>query len=271
MSCTSLTSVIIPSSVTSIGTEAFFNCTNLSSITIPNSVTNIDSYAFRSSGLTSIEIPGSVPRIRNYTFDCCSKLKSVKICNGVTSIGNHAFDNCEALNSVSIPNSMTTIGDFAFSWCMNINSLRVDIDTPISISDNVFIFYNATLYVPEGSKALYQAAQPWSRFEAIEEYPVKKCATPTISYANGKVCFACETEGVKFVPTAKCLPKQTQNGNELELGGTYDISVVATKEGYRDSQVAKKTIEINQMGDMDGDGEVNVTDVTSLVNVVLKK
>lgn len=189
----------------------------------------------------------------------------------VTSIGKYAFDNCEALNSVSIPNSMTTIGDFAFSWCMNINSLRVDIDTPISISDNVFIFYNATLYVPEGSKALYQAAQPWSRFEAIEEYPVKKCATPTISYANGKVRFACETEGVKFVPTAKCLPKQTQNGNELELGGTYDISVVATKEGYRDSQVASKTFDLNQMGDLDGDGEVSVTDVTSLVNVILGK
>jgi hypothetical protein len=147
----------------------------------------------------------------------------------------------------------------------------VDIDTPINIAQNVFIFCDATLYVPEGSKALYQAAGAWGRFEKIEEFPVYKCATPTINYANGKVRFACETEGVKFVPTMKCLPKQSLNGNELEIGGTYDISVVATKEGYRDSQVTTKTIDINTMGDLDGDGEVSVTDVTSLVNVILNK
>jgi hypothetical protein len=44
--CTSLTSVIIPDSVTSIGNFAFYNCTSLTSITIPDSVTIIDDYAF---------------------------------------------------------------------------------------------------------------------------------------------------------------------------------------------------------------------------------
>ena len=46
--CTSLTTITIPSSVTSIGYGAFENCTSLQSITIPNSVTSIWSNAFAS-------------------------------------------------------------------------------------------------------------------------------------------------------------------------------------------------------------------------------
>jgi len=52
--CTSLTSMIIPDSVTSIGEEAFYNCTSLTSITIPDSVTSIGNYAF--SSCTSLTI-----------------------------------------------------------------------------------------------------------------------------------------------------------------------------------------------------------------------
>ena len=43
---TTVTSVTIPDSVTSIGSDAFYNCTNVASITIGNSVTSIGDYAF---------------------------------------------------------------------------------------------------------------------------------------------------------------------------------------------------------------------------------
>ena len=268
--CSGLASVSIPSSVTSIGTEAFSICTKLASVSIPSSVTSIGNGAFRQTGLTSIDIPSSVMSIEEKAFYYCTDLTSVNISEGVKSIGSSAFEFCEGLTSVSIPSSVTSIGYGAFGYCGAITTLEVNIETPLPLDSWTFAFcYNvATLYVPEGSKALYEAAENWSSFGSmIAEMP--RCATPTISYANGKVLFACDTEGVEFVPTMSCAPKQSLEGNEMEVGGTYDISVYAKKQGYSNSSVATMTISANKMGDLNGDGEINVSDVTSLVNKIL--
>lgn len=47
----------------------------------------------------------------------------------------------------------------------------------------------------------------------------RSSSTPTISFVNGEVVFACETEGVEFVPTVTCVPQQL-SGNKLKLGST---------------------------------------------------
>ena len=76
--CSNLTSITIPSGVTSIGEEAFSGCSGLTSINIPNSVTTIGESAFSScSGLTSITIPSSVTNIGRGAFDECSNLASI--------------------------------------------------------------------------------------------------------------------------------------------------------------------------------------------------
>ncbi|MBR7110759.1 MAG: leucine-rich repeat protein, partial [Clostridia bacterium] len=114
--CDSLTSVVIPDSVTSIGYEAFFGCTSLTSIEIPNSVTSISSSAFGDcSSLTSVVIGDSVTSIGYYAFRDCSSLTSVVIPDSATSIGEGAFSGCSSLTSIEIPNSVTSIGEYAFS------------------------------------------------------------------------------------------------------------------------------------------------------------
>ena len=71
-SCSSLTSINIPSSVTSIESFAFNGCSSLTSINIPSSVTSIGGYAFCDcSSLTSINIPSSVASIKMCAFYCC--------------------------------------------------------------------------------------------------------------------------------------------------------------------------------------------------------
>jgi Flp pilus assembly protein protease CpaA len=89
---TRLTSVQLPTSITSIGDNAFYNCSGLTSLTIPNSVITIGDNAFYyCSGLTSLIIPNSVTTIGDNAFSYCSDLTSITIGNSVTNIGKYAF------------------------------------------------------------------------------------------------------------------------------------------------------------------------------------
>lgn len=161
MGCSSLTSVTIPSSVTTIGYDAFSGCTSLTTITIPNSVTEIGHGAFEGcaslssvalpnnltrieditfslcTSLTSISIPNSVASIGMGAFKGCTGLESVTIPNNVTSIGNLAFDGCTGLTSVTIPNSVTSIGDWAFNGCTGLTSVTLG-NSVTHIGDNAF-------------------------------------------------------------------------------------------------------------------------------------
>ena len=111
--------------VTSIGDYAFSGCYNMTSVTIPSSVTSIGAYAFRNSGLTSVTIPEGVTSIGEGVFEGCTGLTSVTIPEGVTSIGDYAFDYCYNLTSVTIPSSVTSIGMRAISRCFGLTSITV--------------------------------------------------------------------------------------------------------------------------------------------------
>jgi hypothetical protein len=115
---TYLTSVLIPSTVTSIGSFAFYYCTGLKNLTIPSSVTSIDFMAFYNcTALKILNIPSSVTSISSMAFSNCSALESLNIPSSVLTIETSAFSNCTALTSISIPSSVTDIGNGAFFNC----------------------------------------------------------------------------------------------------------------------------------------------------------
>ena len=96
-----ITELVIPDSVTTIGSYAFSNCDSLTSVTIPDSVTTIGSYAFYGcTSLTGVTIPDSVTCIGNAAFAFCTSLTNVTIPDSVTCIGNAAFSGCNSLTSV---------------------------------------------------------------------------------------------------------------------------------------------------------------------------
>ena len=136
--CSVLTSVTIPSSVTSIDAWAFEGCSGLTSLIIPSSVTSIERSAFKDcSGLTSLTIPSSVTEIGKSVFEGCSGLTSLTIPSSVTEIGESAFEGCSGLTSLTIPSSVTEIGESAFKGCSGLTSLIIP-SSVTSIGSYVF-------------------------------------------------------------------------------------------------------------------------------------
>ena len=159
---------------TSIANSAFFSCTSLTSVTIPNSVTEISDYAFAyCRGLTSVTIPNSVTSIGERAFSYCSGLTSVTIPNSVTSIGWYALYECTSLTSVTIPNSVTSIGNEAFNYCSGLTSITIEATTPPTLGsiDAFNNTNNCPIYVPAESVDTYKQATNWrylsSRIQAI--------------------------------------------------------------------------------------------------------
>ena len=132
--CVSLTSIVIPDAVTSIGRYAFRDCSSLTSITV-----DPDNSVYHSSGNCLIEtesktliagcktsvIPtdGSVTSIAGSAFRDCENLTNIVIPDSVTSIGESAFYGCDGLRSVVIPDSVTSIGSAAFDDCRKLKTV----------------------------------------------------------------------------------------------------------------------------------------------------
>lgn len=148
-----ITKVVIPKSVTTLGRGAFYSCDHLININIPNSVTSIGDYTFNTCiGLTSINIPSSVTSIGSNAFAFCSALTSVNIPNSVTSIGDYAFSDCMALTSINISNAVTSI-DGVFNNCTSLASITIP-NSVTSIGSSTFDSCpNLTIYCEQGSYA----------------------------------------------------------------------------------------------------------------------
>ena len=124
--CSGLTSLTLPSNVTSIGWSAFSGCSGLTSLTIPSNVTSIGGYAFEGcSGLTSLTLPSSVTKIGCYALSSCIGLTSLTLPSSVTEIGEHAFLSCRGLTNFTIPSGVTKIGGAAFFCCYGLISLTL--------------------------------------------------------------------------------------------------------------------------------------------------
>ena len=202
--CGKLSKVTISSSVTEIKANTFCDCESLTDVTIPNSVTVIGDNAFRRcKSLTYVAIPNSVTRIGNYGFGSCSKLASISLPRSIVKLGEGAFAYC-SLSILVVPDQLQELPPYCFGGnalkevvigrnLQKIERSAFSIDGRTSFIIRCFaeippkcdfyafndysttvMYENYELYVPIGSKALYERRHDdegktsgWWRFEKI--------------------------------------------------------------------------------------------------------
>ncbi len=252
--CSGLTSITIPSSVTSLGRSCFSDC-GLTSITIPSSVTSLgDDCFWNCIGLTSITIPSSVTSLGVACFSDCSGLTSITIPSSVTSLGESCFYGCSGLTSITIPSSVTSLGGECFMGCQKLESLYFEGKYCRSNYANLNIPTTCIIKVPKEYLQEYKDAfgpdykyiYAWNPDETGDDNkPVTQCSTPSVSYGEGKLMFACETAGAKYhytiTDTAIKSDALSENG-EVSPSAAYNISVYATADGYKASDKVEATL-----------------------------
>ena len=129
---------VIPDTVTSIGSRAFFGAESLSVIKVPSSVTDIGEAAFEScDNLTNVELPDSITCIKNSTFSFCESLTKIRIPDYVTIIDDSSFYACRSLKTVDFGKAVDRINFGAFGKCSSLTEIRFP-DSLTTIERSVF-------------------------------------------------------------------------------------------------------------------------------------
>jgi len=191
--CTSLTQLFIPKSIINIKNEQrtfVCGCNSLSSIIVDEDNPVFDSRDKCNAiietasntliaGCPATKIPEGITSIGSHAFCNFENLTTIALPSSLKNIEEWAFAYCSNLTSVVIPKSVSSIGNAAFFTCPALTSVTSLIEEPFEIKKDVFELYNgkifereftsATLYVPKGCKARYEATAGWKNFTDIRE------------------------------------------------------------------------------------------------------
>lgn len=169
--CETITSVIFPSGITTIGEQAFRSCNHIASIDISQctNLTEIGRCTFQSCGnLTEVKWNKAITTIGYCAFYGCG-FTTLEIPNTVTSIDWYAFYQCN-LVSLMLPKSVTQINCCAFAQNANLQDVYCYRSFPPTIDDAAFTngdTFNCTLHVPHGCKTPYETHTGWEKFTNI--------------------------------------------------------------------------------------------------------
>ena len=208
--CDSLSEIVIPSSVTSIGDRAFSRCFSLKYISIPKSVIGLNGnpfdewygkleclspnfvyeddilfnkdksriISFRNQNIKSYVIPSSVTSIDDSAFSCCRSLSEIVIPSSVTSIGDWAFVGCSSLSEIVIPSSVTSIGEGAFSSCSFLSDIVIPTSVT-SIGDCAFSGCDSLKYISIPKSVICLNGNPFAEWKGKLE-----CLSPNFVYED---------------------------------------------------------------------------------------
>ena len=118
--CKNLKTIKLPSTITSIGDEAFYNC---------QSLTNIE-------GLDKCNLKS----IGSAAFSNCKALENLDFSQSTfTDVPSKAFNGCSTLAKITLPDTLTTIGGYAFYACYGIPQLDLS-NTALTTLENYALY-----------------------------------------------------------------------------------------------------------------------------------
>lgn len=123
------TELVIPNElgITVIHTRAFYNNTKIKSVIVPSSVKSIGDNAFMNcKNLKTVTFNEGLCEIGTLAFSNCSSLEEISFPSTLTTLGYGAFENCTSLKEVNFGNALTKIGVLAFRDCSNIATVCYD-------------------------------------------------------------------------------------------------------------------------------------------------
>ena len=278
--CTSLNNITFNNELTSIGNYAFGVCSNLKSVIIPDNVINIGNGAFcHCYSLTSATIGNSVTSIGDNAFYMCGSLTNLSLGNSVTSIGEEAFWRCDQLTSINFPNSLTSIGALAFNECSKLSN--------ITFGDNLSSIGNAAF---ADCVSLTSVTIPGS-VTSIGNYAFHRCdglqritCMSTTPQDIDQNCFKCYTvniydQATLFVPneSLEAYQAHAEWGKFVNIvpfigAGPGDVNgdgniAISDVTGLIDMLLSGD--ELPAWADVNGDGNVTIADVTVLIDMLL--
>ena len=190
--------VLIPNTVTSIGSYAFRNCTSISSITIPDGVETIEVCAFQNNvNATRATFGKGTKVIADDAFRNCSKLPNIMLKEGITSIGHRAFRDCAALTEVYLPSTLTYISQYSdsdatFYNCKNITKITIPqyiISKDRAATDMFAYSRNSIKTVEFSGEITYIGPRAFDGFTGLENLSNKTVLIPNTVTSIGAYAF----------------------------------------------------------------------------------
>ena len=279
-------SMPIPNSVKKIGWAAFWICRNLKKIHLPSSVTFIEHSAFNEcTGVTSITVDPHNPVYDSR--DSCNAIietatdklmygcRNTVIPKSVKIIGNSAFENIYGLTSVELGDSVTAIETNAFYGCKSLTKLTLG-KTLKTISS--YAFYGCekveSVTLPATVTSIGERAFTyWDNLKTLICYAV---TPPTLRNSN---TFSDYSTPVLYVPEESLEAYQTTDCwsrftnivpiKQGDVNGDTELTI-NDMSALINLLLTDDASDINIVNsDVNGDGIVNIADVAALVNMLL--
>ena len=172
-----LTSVEFPSNLSSIGDWAFASCSGLKSVDLPSSITKMGEFVFNNcENLSSVKLPSEITAISKRAFGWCISLKNIELPAGITSIGDEAFINCRSLQNINLPSGITTIGSGAFWNCTNLTNVILP-SALTSIGDLAFVVCSNLANVTLSSNITSIGSSAFSDCKSLKNLTISKDVT----------------------------------------------------------------------------------------------
>ena len=168
-------SYTVPASVTKLGRLSFRGVDALTSVTLPDGLKTIEDYVFFDCrNIAALNLPSSLESIGDFSMTDL-KVSSMVVPENIKVLNWYVLSNCPELTSVELPSTLTIMNFYVLSSDPKLKTVTCKAANPPAITAGQHVFEDtpiasATLRVPAGSKALYQAAEGWKDFGTIEEF-----------------------------------------------------------------------------------------------------